>query len=157
MDEDGYETDVTIPDNEYDFETEQKYLRKQEYLKEQLAKKRKAKSQERPRTPPRMTQYSEEPTELRNPRNNQKLFAKVVENGKLKFIIYTTDHAKLERPMYDQDGKQLIPEELFPIGFESDGGGASKSRRRSIKKRTSRRRKSKRSRRRRKTTRRYRK
>ena len=150
MDEDGYETDVTIPDNEYDFETEQKYLRKQEYLKEQLAKKRKAKSQERPSTPPQMTQYSEEATELRNPRNGQQLFAKVVENGKLKFIIYTTEHAELKRPMYDQDGKQLFPERLFP-------GGASKSRRRSIKKRTSRRRKSKRSRRRRKTTRRYRK
>ena len=144
--DDGYETDATdatILDEDYDSEYEREYMRKQ------AAKEREEKSQEPPRTPPPRMYGPDPPTEMVK-QDGQRLFARVVENGKLKFIPYTTNDARNGLPMYDQDGAQVNPERLFP-------GGASKSRRRSAKKRTSRRRKSKRSRRRRKTTRRYRK
>lgn len=139
--DDGYETDATILDEDYDSEYEREYMIKQ------AAKEREEKSREPPRTPPRMMYGPEPATEMRKP-DGQQLFAIVAETGEL--VPYTTNDAKNGLPMYDQDGNVVIPERLFP-------GGASKSRRRSAKKRTSRRRKSKRSRRRRKTTRRYRK
>jgi hypothetical protein len=138
---DGYDTDATILDEDYDSEYER------EYRREPAAQEAKKNTSEPPRTPPRMTYGPEPATEILN-RDGQRLFARVAETGKL--VPYTTNDAKNGLPIYDQDGKQLIPKKLFP-------GGASKSRRRSAKKRTSRRRKPKRSRRRRKTTRRYRK
>ena len=140
MSQDGYDTDATILDEDYDSEYERK-------LREQAAKKREENSREIPRTPPRKMLGPEPATEMLN-RDGQRLFARVAETGEL--VPYTTNDARNRLPMYDQDGKQLIPKKLFP-------GGASKSRRRSIKKRMSRRRNPKRSRRRRKTTRRYRK
>lgn len=142
MFDDGYETDDTILDEDYDSEYEREYMRKQA-----AAKEREEKSQELPRTPPRKMLGPEPATEMLN-RDGQRLFARVPETGEL--VPYTTNDAKNGLPIYDQDGKRVIPKKLFP-------GGASKYRRRSIKKRMSRRRNTKRSRRRRKTTRRYRK
>ena len=117
MSQDGYDTDATILDEDYDSEYERK-------LREQAAKKREENSREIPRTPPRKMLGPEPATEMLN-RDGQRLFARVAETGEL--VPYTTNDARNRLPMYDQDGKQLIPKKLFP-------GGASKSRRRSIKK-----------------------
>ena len=138
--DDGYDTDDTILNENYTFEDERMYNMRKD-------RKRKENPPDPPRTPPPRRYGPDPATEMLN-QYGQRLFARVAETGEL--VPYTTNDAKNRLPMYDQDGKLLIPKKLFP-------GGASKSRRRSIKKRMSRKRKSKRSRRRRKPTRRYRK